>query len=581
MGDDPRTKARSFLESSAIVSEFEDILNDLVYENPEDLRGYLANYFLTQSKQPQITSLNLRQLTGPAGEPAVHIDVTVALRNRTQRYNGLTVNLSSGQLSSQKVKEYDAFVNSTSLATILNRIDLIDHGTIDNLLANCRLEHAHEMAKLAAIEAENSNIEIAPEVPPAKPPPPAPPAKRQAVSPAGVKPGGAPPPSKKGTIKEVQLLEVIPDGPEPSSFTGQVLVTGISLTSRLITAEMQNSSLYRLIQLPYVTNLSIPLPIIPILQSGPEFPGKQTLVKYFMLIPRPDKMDNEEWLNKLHSIIHQLRETLTTAKGATSQQGYSTDDGCLVFSMDKPEQGFDILQNAVNTVCGTKEHWFDYALQMCPYEAFDYTNGMYEVASGMTKAPDDLADLYAEWILNYPRCIMLIDPFRYSDKTSLSRLCHRVTKKCYVVSTDTRRYQHEDDDNTINCHLLSFDRAPTVTELIQRVNKLRESNDYALGLFERDHQEVAQVYLADLAVGFGCRFLKLPGLLSLGGQTTSAILQRLSIIRDEIQMNDGDQPVQLKQHSFIHIRSAIDIPELEVAPSISTTSKNKDKKKRP
>lgn len=42
--------------------------------------------------------------------------------------------------------------------------------------------------------------------------------------------------------------------------------------------------------------------------------------------------------------------------------------------MDKPEQGFDILQNAVNTVCGTKEHWFDYALQMCPYEAFDYVN---------------------------------------------------------------------------------------------------------------------------------------------------------------------------------------------------------------
>ena len=48
-----------------------------------------------------------------------------------------------------------------------------------------------------------------------------------------------------------------------------------------------------------------------------------------------------------------------------------------------------------------------------------------------------------------------------------------MTKKCYVTSTDTRRYQHEDDDNTINCHLLSFDRAPTVTELIQRVNKLR------------------------------------------------------------------------------------------------------------
>lgn len=40
--------------------------------------------------------------------------------------------------------------------------------------------------------------------------------------------------------------------------------------------------------------------------------------------------------------------------------------------MDKPEQGFDLLQNAVNNVCGTEEHWFDYAVQMTPYETFDY-----------------------------------------------------------------------------------------------------------------------------------------------------------------------------------------------------------------
>ncbi|UJR32187.1 hypothetical protein I4U23_019651 [Adineta vaga] len=578
MGDDPRTKARTFLESSSIVSEIEDVLNDLVYENPEDLRGYLANYFLNQSKQPQITSLNLRRLTGSAGEPAIHIDLTIALRNRTQRYNGLTVNLSSGKLNAQTMKEYEAFLNSTSLATILNRIDLFDHNTVDNLLTNFRSEHANEMAKLALVEPENSTDEIAHEVVPSKHPPPT---KRQAVSPAAVKPGGAPPPSKKGTTKDIQPVEVIPDEPEPSSFAGQLLITGISLTSRVITAEMQQSNLYRLIQLPSITNPTLPLPIIPILQSGPEFPGKQTLVKYFMLIPRPDKMDNEEWLNKLHNIIQHLRESLTTIKGATPQQGYSTDDGCLVFSMDKPEQGFDILQNAVNTICGAKEHWFDYAIQMAPYEAYDYTNGVYEIASGLTKAPDDLADLYAEWIITYPRCIMLIDPFRYADKTALSRLCHRVTKKCYVTSTDTRRYQNNDDNNTINCHLLSLDNAPTITELTQRVNTLRESNDYALGLFERKHQEVAQVYLADLAVGFGCHFLKLSGLLSLGGQTTSVILQRLSIIRDEIQMNDGDQSARPKQHSFIHIRSAIDIPELELAPPTSTNTKNKDKKKRP
>jgi hypothetical protein len=102
MLDDPRTKARSFLESSSIVSELEDVLNHLVYEKPDDLHGFLvsskillsiysfnfyclkANHFLDQSKQPQIATLTLRRLMGPAGEPSVHIDLTIALRNRTE-----------------------------------------------------------------------------------------------------------------------------------------------------------------------------------------------------------------------------------------------------------------------------------------------------------------------------------------------------------------------------------------------------------------------------------------------------------------------------------------------------------------
>ena len=106
MIDDPRTKARTFLESSTIISELEEVLNDLVHEKPDDLHGFLvsgkicwqtslapsfgflqANHFLDQSKQPQITALSLRRLVGPAGEPAVHIDLTVAHRNRTQVEN--------------------------------------------------------------------------------------------------------------------------------------------------------------------------------------------------------------------------------------------------------------------------------------------------------------------------------------------------------------------------------------------------------------------------------------------------------------------------------------------------------------
>jgi hypothetical protein len=39
---------------------------------------------MDQSKQPQISNLTLRRLMGPAGGPSVHIDLTIALRNRTE-----------------------------------------------------------------------------------------------------------------------------------------------------------------------------------------------------------------------------------------------------------------------------------------------------------------------------------------------------------------------------------------------------------------------------------------------------------------------------------------------------------------
>ena len=41
--DDPRTKARAFLQSTPIVSELEDLLNRLIYEKPDDLHGYLVS----------------------------------------------------------------------------------------------------------------------------------------------------------------------------------------------------------------------------------------------------------------------------------------------------------------------------------------------------------------------------------------------------------------------------------------------------------------------------------------------------------------------------------------------------------
>lgn len=175
------------------------------------------------------------------------------------------------------------------------------------------------MATLAAAEPENSNEESPPEGSASK----SPPNKRPVPVPSPPKTTNAPAaPSKKGLVsnlcsqlsiffyffraaKDVPPIEILPDEPEPFSFAGQLLITGISLTCRLITVEIQQTNLYRFIQLPSLTNLSMPLPIIPILQSGPIYPGKQSIIRYFMLIPTPKMIHNEEVNNRNASLFHE------------------------------------------------------------------------------------------------------------------------------------------------------------------------------------------------------------------------------------------------------------------------------------
>ena len=55
MVEDPRTKARSFLASTGIVSDLEDVLNQLAYERPDDLHGFLVSPPAALTRTPPLS----------------------------------------------------------------------------------------------------------------------------------------------------------------------------------------------------------------------------------------------------------------------------------------------------------------------------------------------------------------------------------------------------------------------------------------------------------------------------------------------------------------------------------------------
>ncbi|CAF4852322.1 unnamed protein product, partial [Rotaria magnacalcarata] len=50
-------------------------------------------------------------LIGPASESAMNIDLTIALRNRTERHRGLTVNLLPGKSRKNMAKQLEDLGN--------------------------------------------------------------------------------------------------------------------------------------------------------------------------------------------------------------------------------------------------------------------------------------------------------------------------------------------------------------------------------------------------------------------------------------------------------------------------------------
>ncbi|CAF4845274.1 unnamed protein product, partial [Rotaria socialis] len=87
-------------------------------------------------------------------------------------------------------------------------------------------KRSSEMAKILAVESENSNSESTATATSTKTPN----STRGPASAGGIKGGTAPPPSKKAMSKDIQSIEILADEPEPLSYAGQLLTTGISLT---------------------------------------------------------------------------------------------------------------------------------------------------------------------------------------------------------------------------------------------------------------------------------------------------------------------------------------------------------------
>lgn len=171
---------------------------------------------------------------------------------------------------------------------------------------------------------------------------------------------------------------MVPDEPKEKLLPGAESVCVASRAACTAASAVREVPLYQHIatlrfgEIP--KDMRVPIPMVTIIQSGRSAPGKLNCVKEFMVVPKPG-MPIADSLKYCQKIYNYVAKTLVTKSGVAAQ--YGNDIGALCPSYDKPEQGLDILQDAITSLELTPGEDFFIALNLAGKEIFDYVGSQF------------------------------------------------------------------------------------------------------------------------------------------------------------------------------------------------------------
>lgn len=534
-----KQKAVKYYDQNGVPKKMEEILNSMFYDNPDDVYGHLANYFAEYAKTPLISQVSARHGFDSKGQTTVQTDMYCTVRNN-KKLSAAVVSSSSNSSLPENTKPEDreeeeksreagveaaiALLNG-DINTRLQGVDPALQSDVDKLLMKLydelKAEEDERLAKEAAEQAALGGDGATP-------------VKEEDASVSGKKGGKSS--AKKG--KSVAVV-VIPEEPKEKLLPGAESICVASRAACTAASAVREVPLYQHIgalrfgEIP--KDMRVPIPMVTIIQSGRSAPGKLNCVKEFMVVPKPGMpiADSLKYCQKIYSYV---AKTLVTKSGMAAQ--YGNDLGALCPSYDKPEQGLDILQDAITSLELTPGEDFFIALNLAGKEIFDYEKGKYEVMGGQQKVPEDLVEFWVELLGRYPSVVAIIDPMRKQEKEHWMRLCDRVSDRCYVIGNHTYPRpgllleEELTEEFKTSGTVLKLDQINTITDILDCAKKMEDAQNQIV--LTTCYGETTDTFLADMAVGMNARFLKIGA--PVRGERI-ALLNRLIQIENQLKLD--------------------------------------------
>ncbi|NWI93887.1 ENO4 Enolase, partial [Pitta sordida] len=564
-----RREAAEYYRGQQVAERMEEALNALFPLRPGDLYGELANYFSNYSKAPVIRKLVGRKVLDGVGQPTLEVEIYCTVKNCEKRICS-TVMPSHSQITEDALpetieadeRERNASVNtavewvSQSLNTLLRDLKPTEQCQIDKMLGEYftnKVEEKKKIQKQEEEKEEESTLALTPRV----------------LSPA--------PSVKKKGSKAVAEKPIPPAEPAEPVLGGSLAIGGTSLAVAKAAATISHIPLYLHIALlkhaqESPEEMTLPLPMVTVLNCEKISPTKLKLVKEVLLIP-PVQLSRKQGIERILDIQKEITRLLEFP-GKTVQQKYVlvikkgkaqnsgrkdapqflkriSHLGCLTTGYDDLEQLLRLMGTACNNVglqLGTDVYL---AINCAAHELMDYDKGKYEILTGTFKSPDEMVAMYVELIDKFPFIIALIDPLRKEDREQWTKICRALGSKCYLIAeeaaTHISKLKIDQNINTPMCSgvVLKYINQTKVSDLIELTGIL--DGQRHITILGSPDGESSDDSLVDLAVGLGARFIKLGG-LSRGERVTK--YNRLLAIEEELAKNRTLREAELEFITF-------------------------------
>lgn len=299
------------------------------------------------------------------------------------------------------------------------------------------------------------------------------------------------------------LIEL--DGTPNKSRLGANAILGVSLAFARAFAQEQKVELYQYIgSLAGNNNFNLPEPAFNVINGGKHADSGLDLQE-FMLIPVGFKSFTTK--------VEATTKVISVLKNILKSHGYSTglgDEGGFAPQLQSNEETFEILVQAILKSGYTTDQFkigIDAAASSF-YSNQSYQIKIYGVARELNSL--EMVEWYKEIVSKYP-VISIEDGLSEDDWEGFTKLNSELGDKIQIVGddltvTNRERIKLAVDRKSINSVLIKPNQIGTLTETINAIQDTQAQN-WAPFVSHRSG-ETLDTFIADLAVGLSCKYIK-------------------------------------------------------------------------